>query len=248
MTATLAYGADPMSDTSDAEPILYRQHRFQRPPGACEILLVRHGESEPARMDRPFPLVDGHADPALDPVGERQAELVAERLAGERLAAIYITTLRRTHQTAAPLARRLGLEPIVERDLREVHLGEWEGGLFRKQMADGHPVAKAMMAEQRWDLAPGAEPGETFVLRVRGAIARIAAAHPDQKVAVFAHGGTIGQVLADACRAGRSLAFSGTDNGAISHIVVTESVWMIRRYNDTSHLESQFSDAPEALI
>jgi probable phosphoglycerate mutase len=231
-----------MSDT------VYRQHRFERPAGACEILLVRHGESQPARMDQPFPLVDGHSDPALDPVGERQAELVAEALAGEPLAAIYVTTLRRTHQTAAPLAAKLGLVPRVEADLREVFLGEWEGGLFRKHWAEGHPLARRSVTEQRWDVIPGTEPGEVFAARVHGAIERIAAAHPDQKVAVFAHGGTIGQVLADACKAGRGLAFTGTDNGAISQIVVTDGVWLIRRFNDTSHLAAMVSDLPEPLI
>ena len=40
----------------------YRQLRFTRPPGACELLLVRHGESVPARDDQPFPLVDGQGD------------------------------------------------------------------------------------------------------------------------------------------------------------------------------------------
>src|SRR3954469_23582754 len=110
----------------------YRQSRFRRPPGATEILLVRHGESEPLVEGRPFPLVDGHGDPALAPEGEIQAERVGERLSTEPIVAIYVTTLRRTHQTAAPLAARLGLTPIVEPDLREVHLGDWEGELFRQ--------------------------------------------------------------------------------------------------------------------
>ncbi|MBA3303421.1 MAG: histidine phosphatase family protein, partial [Acidimicrobiia bacterium] len=103
-----------------------RQHRFRRPPGSTEVLLVRHGESEPAVRGVDFPLVDGHSDPALAPDGREQAERVADRLAGQDVDAIYVTTLRRTVETAAPLAARLGLEPRVEADLREVHLGEWE--------------------------------------------------------------------------------------------------------------------------
>ena len=50
------------------------------PPGATTVLLVRHGESAPAHPDRPFALRDGHGDPALDPVGVHQAELLGERL------------------------------------------------------------------------------------------------------------------------------------------------------------------------
>jgi 2,3-bisphosphoglycerate-dependent phosphoglycerate mutase len=224
----------------------YRQLRFRRPPGACELLLVRHGESAPARDDDPFPLVDGHGDPPLDPVGRDQAERVADRLAHEPIAAIYVSNLRRTAETAAPLAARLGLEPHVEPDLREVYLGDWEGGSFRKHVAEGHPAALRMYAEQRWDVIPGAEPGEAFAARVRGAIGRIAAAHPDETVAVVCHGGVIGQALAEASGA-RTFTFTGSDNASVSHLVVTDDHWVIRRYNDTAHLGLAFTTAPEPL-
>lgn len=222
----------------------YRQSRFRRPPGACELLLVRHGESMPARDDQPFPLVDGHGDPDLAPIGRQQADRVAERLASEAIAAIYVTTLRRTVQTAAPLAARLGIEPRVEPDLREVYLGEWEGGAFRRHIAEGHPLARRMYAEQRWDVIPGAEPAEAFAARVRGAVHRIATAHPDQTVAVVSHGGVIGQILAEAAGA-RGFTFSGSDNAAVSHLVVTPERWIIRRFNDTAHLGLTFTTAPE---
>ena len=222
----------------------YRQSRFRRPPGACELLLVRHGESAPAREDEPFTLVDGHGDPELAPAGREQAYRVAHRLEHEDLAAIYVTTLRRTAQTAAPLAARLGIEPRVEPDLREVFLGEWEGGAFRRHVAEGHPVARRMLAEERWDVIPGAEPQDAFAARVRGAVARIAAAHPDQTVAVVSHGGVIGQALAEAAGT-RGFAFAGSDNAAISHLVVTADRWVIRRYNDTAHLGLAFTSAPE---
>ena len=56
--------------------------------------------------------------PSCSPIGSQH----------EPIDAIYVTTLRRTHETAAPLAARLGITPIEEPDLREVFLGEWEGG------------------------------------------------------------------------------------------------------------------------
>jgi probable phosphoglycerate mutase len=223
----------------------YRQLRFTRPPGASELLLVRHGESAPARDDEPFPQVDGHGDPELDPVGVEQAERVADRLEHEDVAAIYVTTLQRTAQTAAPLAARLSIEPRIEPDLREVYLGEWEG-TFRKHITDGHPVAATMFAEQRWDVIPGAEPADAFAGRVKAAITRIAAAHADQTVVVVTHGGVIGQVLAHAAGS-RGFAFTGSDNGAISHLVVTGDRWIIRRYNDTAHLSLAFTTEPEPL-
>jgi probable phosphoglycerate mutase len=159
------------------------------------------------------------------------------------VSAIYVTTLQRTAQTAAPLAARLGITPRVERDLREVHLGEWEGS-FRKHVAEGHPIAQQMYVQGRWDVIPGAEPADAFAERVRAAITRIAAAHRDEAVVVVSHGGTIGQILALATGA-RPFAFVGSDNGAISHLVVTDERWILRRYNDTAHLSLAFTTAPE---
>ena len=110
----------------------YRQPRFSRPPGATELLLVRHGESRAADPAHPFPLVDGQGDPELHPAGRAQAEAVAARLKHLPLAALYATKLQRTRETAAPTAAALGCDVEVDPDLHEVHLGAWEGGLFRQ--------------------------------------------------------------------------------------------------------------------
>lgn len=225
-------------------PRTFRQPRFQAPPGATELVLVRHGESQPAIDGQPFDLVDGHGDPALSPEGQEQAARVCARLATERIDAIYVTNLRRTMETAAALAERLRIAPVIEPDLREVYLGEWEGGQFRRRVADRDPIAVRMFEEERWDVIPGAEPGHEFAGRVRRGVERIVAAHPDRRVAVFAHGGTIGEILAQAARS-RSWAFSGADNASISHLVVSNQTWSIRRFNDTSHLETALTIAGE---
>jgi probable phosphoglycerate mutase len=225
----------------------YRQHRYTVPPGATEVLLVRHGESAPSDPEKPFPLVDGHGDPPLDPVGIEEAERLANRLAGERIDAIYVTSLCRTVQTAAPLARRLGIEPRVEPDLREVFLGEWEGGLFRAKVAEGHPAFQRAMAAERWDEIPGAEPQAEFSARVADAIARIHAAHPDERVVVVSHGGVIGEILATATKS-RPFAFMGADNASISHIVLLGDTVALRRFNDTTHLEPHLSVVSEPMI
>jgi len=200
-----------------------------------DLLLIRHGQSEAYVEGRPFPLIDGHGDPPLSALGRDQAGKVSDRLAGAGIDAIYVTTLCRTAQTAAPLAERLGLAPLVEPDLREVHLGEWEGGLYRKMVAEFHPIAQRMFAEERWDVIPGAESLVSFDGRVRAAIGRLAAAHPSQRVAVFTHGGVIGQALALAS-ASRPFAFNTADNASISRLIVTADRWFVRSFNDTAHL------------
>ncbi|HEY2507837.1 MAG TPA: histidine phosphatase family protein [Streptosporangiaceae bacterium] len=214
----------------------FRQERYQPPAGALDLLLVRHGQSEAYLDGQPFALVGGQGDPPLSALGHKQARLVCARLADQAIEAIYATPLQRTAQTAAPLAERLGLSIGVEPDLREVFLGEWEGGLFRKMVATGHPIALQMAAEERWDAIPGAESAEALAARVRVAILKIAAAHPGQRVAVFTHGGIIGQAMALASRS-RPFAFSGAENTSISRLVITADRWIVRGYNDTSHLD-----------
>lgn len=227
-------------------PAEYRQHRFRLPPGATDILLVRHGESQPARSGAEFPFTDGHADPPLDPHGVREAERVADRLAGEDVDAIYVTPLQRTRQTAAPLARRLGLQPRVESDLREVHLGDWEGGAFRIHVIEGHPLAKRVFDEERWDVIPNAEATEALEKRVREGITRIAEAHRDRRVVVFTHGGVIGTIVSSAT-GGRRFAFIGADNASITHLVVAGDRWILRRFNDTGHLGTDLDRPSDPL-
>lgn len=219
----------------------FRQSKFRRPAGSVELFVVRHGESEPASASTPFPLVDGHGDPMLAPEGREEAERVADRLGGEPLDAIYVSTLRRTVQTALPLAGRLGLTPLVEPDLREVHLGDWEGGRFRQQMAEGGPVVERFFQEERWEVIPGAEKAGAFAGRVGAAFARIIDAHPGGRVAVFTHGGVIAQLLGEASGGGRPFAFLGVDNASITQLVWTGR-WVVRRTNDTSHLKPGFDD------
>jgi probable phosphoglycerate mutase len=220
----------------------YRQVRFERPPGATEILLVRHGESRAATADNPFPLVDGHGDPELHANGREQAQRVGERLKNQPISAVYVSNLRRTHETAAPLCAHIGLEPRVDPDLREVFLGEWEGGLMRIKAHEGDPIMDRVRAERRWDVIPGAESWDALTERLSRSLARIAAAHPDELVAAFVHGGVIGHILSHATGA-RPFSFNGADNGSISHIVMTQGQILVRRFNDSTHLHDEISAA-----
>lgn len=212
-----------------------RQHRFQPPPGAADLLLIRHGETQAAVRGESFPMVDGQGDPALRLEGEAQAHAVGERLKTEPIAAIYVTTMQRTHQTAAPLAGHLGLAPRVEADLREVFLGDWDGGEFRFRAAENDPAILRARERHEWGELPGAETTAALQGRVRRGLLRIAAAHADELVAVVVHGGVVGAALSLATGA-RGFAFSGAANGSISRLVVHGEDMIVRGFNDVSHL------------
>lgn len=221
-----------------------RQTRMGAGDGATHLLLVRHAESAAVREGDEWPTVGGHGNPPLHPHGRAQAERVAERLAGERLDAVYVTPFDRTRDTAAPLLRRLGMEASEEWELREFHFGEWESPMARKYFAEGHPIAQRINDEERWDIPPGAESHEAFGRRVMSAVRRLAERHPGEVVAVFSHGGVIGRILAEAARS-RPFAFTIPDNASISHLVVGRDRWTVRRFNDIGHLSDRFVDVPD---
>jgi len=216
-------------------------HDFQRPyslpAGATEIVLVRHGSSSARAPDEePFELVGGHSDPPLSSVGRLQASAVCARLAGEHLDALFVSTLRRTAETAAPLAESEGLPQHVVDELREVNLGEWEGS-FAARVAGRGPLVARLFAEQRWDVIPGAEPMEGFQARVRDGLERVLdAVGPSRKAAAFVHGG----VIAEACRMVtdcRPLAFLYAENASLTRLVhVQDGRWVMRGFNDVAHV------------
>jgi len=224
----------------------YRQPRFLPPPGATEVLLVRHGESRAATAGNPFPLLEGHGDPELHPNGHLQAQLVAERLRHDKLAALYVSNLRRTAETAAPLAKYLGLPPTIDADLREVCLGDWEGGLFRVKAHEQDPVYLRMQAEECWEVIPNGESNAALSARLQAALLRMRQAHPDARIAAFVHGGVIANIL-HLATGSRPFAFTGAANGSISHIVLQEDRIMVRSFNDCAHLADTIAPGDSQL-
>ena len=211
----------------------YRQRPFVVPPDATEVVLARHGASQPIRPGERFPMLDGVGDPPLAPEGHAQAALLARRLEREDIAAVFVTGLQRTIETAAPLGR----ETAEVAELREVNLGEWEGGEFRIRFWEGDPVAMRTVTEERWDVIPGAESMEGFAERVKAGIDRVVEATGPGRIAlVVAHGGVIGEVCRQATNS-RPFAFVHSDNCSITRLVrFADGRWLLRSFNDTTHL------------
>jgi probable phosphoglycerate mutase len=198
-------------------------------------MLIRHGESAPAYPGVSFPMNDAHGDPALHPLGQRRCLALAEELKDGSFAVLYVTKLTRTHQTAAPLAAHLGTVPVENADLHEVHLGDWDGGLYCIKAAMDDPICSQMMQAQDWAVIPGAETRDAFFGRVRRRLVTIAAAYADERVAVFVHGGVIAAAMAMATGCD-PFAFLGAANGPISRLVIHGDRIQLRGFNDVAHL------------
>jgi 2,3-bisphosphoglycerate-dependent phosphoglycerate mutase len=213
------------------------QRPFSAPADAQEVILVRHGSVTQPQRDEQGPPIGSQNDPPLDERGRLQAAAVAVRLEAEPIAAIFVTTLRRTVETAAPLVALREEEPRCLGDLREVELGDWEHGELSRRAAAGDPEFQRVMREQRWELIPNAEPAAAFAERVgRGLAEAAAASGPDSVAVAYTHSA----VIAEACRqitASEAFAFMAVSNGSLTRLVrMPDGRWVLLSFNETAHL------------
>ena len=213
----------------------FRQHKYEVPKDAVDLTLVRHGESSAAIPGKPFPLHKGHGDPDLHVNGILQAKAVKRALEKKNFQSIYATDLKRTQQTAEPLATYLSLPITIEAGLREVYLGAWEGGLFRMKVASKDPMYQEFLRHQEWGKIPGAETNSMIFQRVQKSLDLIYARHQNQKVLAVLHGGIISAIMAMATGS-NPLAFLGSSNGSISRVLLESGKITLRTYNSCEHL------------
>ena len=153
------------------------------------FLLVRH-----ATGDHVGRVLAGRAPGRpLGDEGHAQAEGLAARLAHRDVAAVYASPLERARQTAAALARRLGLDVCELSAVTELDVGEWTGRSYDELAGD-----------RTWDhfnryRSGTRPPGGELLLEVQaravGALLGLRERHADQTVAVVTHADVIRAVL-----------------------------------------------------
>jgi probable phosphoglycerate mutase len=155
------------------------------------VFLVRHGSH-----DRLGKVLCGRMDGvSLSDRGKQEAEAVARRLAGEGLAAVYTSPLSRTRETAEPIARAAGLEPIAEDDLLEIDFGAWTGRAFAELEGDGAWVR--WNRERAAARPPGGESMAQVQARLERWLERAWSRRPGERIAAVTHADVIKAVVAD---------------------------------------------------
>jgi len=152
------------------------------------LLLLRHGQTHSnvsGALDTGAPGAD------LTELGRAQADAAGTVLAERGVEAIYCSTLVRTHQTAAPLATRLGITPVTFDGVREVAAGDLEMRTDMDSATGYRHVVGTWLLERNLDLCmPGAEDGHAFLARYDAAVDSILASGHDTAVLV-SHGAAI---------------------------------------------------------
>ena len=200
---------------------------------ATRILAIRHGETLWNVDSR----IQGHLDIGLNDKGRWQAERLGQALAGEPMAAIYASDLSRAHDTALAVSRHTGVPVQPEPGLRERSFGEFEGRTFAEIETELPEQA------QRWRqrdpaFTPGG--GESLLMletRILSVVARLAAQHPGEQIALFAHGGVMDILYRAATRLDLQAARTWTlGNTAINRLLWSPEGFSLVGWADVQHL------------
>lgn len=128
------------------------------------MILLRHGQSEFNVVFTATRRDPGIVDPALTPLGHAQAALAAEALAGAGIRRIIASPYTRALQTAAPIARRLGVPVHVNPIVRERYAFTCDVGSPRTELARAWPEHDfAAIGEVWWPAVE--EPAESVAAR-----------------------------------------------------------------------------------
>ncbi|WP_305041345.1 alpha-ribazole phosphatase [Geoalkalibacter sp.] len=158
------------------------------------VYLMRHGQVEGFGNKR----YNGQADVALTPLGRSQSEQLAARLAERPLAAVYSSDLSRCAYAARCIATARGLEPVLLPEVRELHIGAWEGRTWQ-ELQDLYPDQwQARLSDLVNYRVPGGESLAEMAKRVRPALHALVARHRGEEIVLVGHGGVNRVILLDA--------------------------------------------------
>jgi probable phosphoglycerate mutase len=170
-------------EPSDLQKALQGWGPQAEPP--TQLIFLRHGET-PHTAEKRFS-GSGGDNPGLSDTGRAQALAAAEYLARVGgVDALVVSPMRRTRETAEPVAAKLGLEPIVDEGWREVAFGDWDGHTFA-EIQQKWPDAMNAWLDSTAVAPPGGESFDAVARRARSARDGLLARYPGKTVVVVTH-------------------------------------------------------------
>ena len=199
-----------------------------------KVILVRHGQT----LWNLVMKYQGHCDVALTEKGVEQAMLAAQRLASEKITAVYASDLGRALKTAECIAQKHNLLVTAVPELKEINFGEWEGLTYEGANSQWTEEMSLLFTHPDEVIIPGGETFREVKERATGALAKIVAQHPDETIVVVSHGGTIRTLLCAALNIHLNYLWKiKQDNTAINVLEYHDGEVMVSLVNDVHHLE-----------
>jgi len=157
------------------------------------VIFVRHGQTPSTGKVLP----GRAAGLALADKGKAQAQAVADHFKdAKNVAAVYASPLQRTRETAAPIAKTLGMRVKTDKGLLECDFGDWTGASLAKLRR--LPEWKAVQRNPSGFRFPGGESFAEMSTRMSTTIDRFRAAHPGKTVIAVSHADPIKAAAATA--------------------------------------------------
>ena len=215
---------------------------------ATRVFMVRHGDTVLSAEDR----FAGETDVELSEKGREEARRLAERLKGEKIAAVYASPLGRTVETARILAAPHNLPVQTCDDFREISHGHWEG-MKRRDVEEKFPDELAEWEKDPYTFAPaGGESGLAVTARALPALIDLVREHPGENILVVSHKATIRLLLSSLLGFDPRRYRDNLDQKpAALNIVDFRSPTRARLtlFNDTSHYEkTAIPEIPKARL
>ena len=198
-----------------------------------KLLLVRHGETELKSSERLW----GHTDVKLNALGLKQAERLRDRLAQEKISAIYSSELKRALVTAEIIASRHHLTVVICPELYEIDFGQLEG-LTLEEVGQLYPEVIRLREERNPKLKyPGGDSVIEFDERVSKFLSRLEQHTDGETILIVAHSGVLRILL---CRLlnmdlGHLWQYL-LDLASVSILETNQKRATLNLLNDTSHL------------
>ena len=150
-----------------------------------KLFCVRHGETFHNLEGR----IQGQTNSRLSPLGQRQCEAVADRLAAQSIDAIVSSPLERAIDSAQVVADKVGVTLATDPRLMEINAGIFQG-LTWSEINDRYAAEAARWKTQDPDFRiPQGESRRDVMLRAGPRLTRSVAGH--RPVVVLAHGGSL---------------------------------------------------------
>ncbi len=155
------------------------------------LLLVRHGDTKLNNVKRFW----GKTDVPLSDEGIKQTEKLRDRLATQKINAIYTSRLSRTRDTAEIIASKHKLNIVTRDDLDEINFG-WVEGLTFDEIKKLHPeLAKVLSNWNARPKFPGGESLDELDNRVSNFLDYLKKHKPKETVLIVAHFGTLRLII-----------------------------------------------------
>jgi len=196
---------------------------------ATRIHLLRHGQVEGFEQKR----YNGQGDIRLTPLGRQQSAAFAGRFQHLKLGGLYSSDLLRCRVAADQIAILQQVDPIYRSDLRELHIGEWEGRTWEQLQREYPELWQARLADIVNVAPPAGENLLQLAERVRPVVKEIIATHAGQEVVVVAHGGVNRVILLDAIGAPLERLFHIEQDYGCHNIIdyFTDGIAVVKKLN-----------------